>query len=44
MSSKDSKETRKLNTKSLNVEIVMGSKTDEIIKELFQSFLQKYQE
>ena len=27
-----------------NVEIMMGSKTDEIIEELFKSFLQKYQE
>ena len=27
-----------------NVEIMMGSETDEIIEELFKSFLQKYQE
>ena len=31
-------------TKSNNVDIMMGSETDEIIKELFKSFLQKYQE
>ena len=30
--------------KSNNVEIMMGSETDEIIEELFKSFLQKYQE
>ena len=44
MSSKDSEETRTKHTKSHNVEIMMSSETDEIIKELFQSFLQKYQE
>ena len=33
-----------MNTKSNNVEIVMGSETDQIIEELFKSFLQKYQE
>ena len=27
-----------------NVEIMMGSETDEIIEDLFESFLQKYQE
>ena len=30
--------------KSNDVEIMMGSKADEIIEELFESFLQKYQE
>ena len=44
ISSKDSEETRTMRTKSNNVEIVMGSETDEIIEELFKSFFQKYQE
>ena len=44
MSSKDSEETRTMHTKSHNVEIMMGSETDKIIKELLKSFLQKYQE
>ena len=43
ISSKDSDETRTIHTKSNNVEIMMGSETDEIIEELFKSFLQKYQ-
>ena len=33
-----------MQTKSNNVEIMIGSETDEIIKELFESFSQKYQE
>ena len=44
ISSKDSDETRTMHTKSINVEIMMGSETDEIIDEVFKSFLQKYQE
>ena len=44
ISSKDSDETRTMHTKSNNVEIVMGSETDEIVEEIFESFLQKYQE
>ena len=44
ISSKDSDETRTMHTKSNNVEIMMGSETDEVIEELFESFLQKYQE
>ena len=44
ISSKDSDETRIMHTKSNNVEIMIGSETDEIIENLFQSFLQKYQE
>ena len=44
ISSKDSDETRTMHTKSNNVEIIMGSETDEIIKNLFESFLQKYEE
>ena len=44
ISSKDSDETRTMHTKSNNVEIMIGSETNEIIEELFESFLQKYQE
>ena len=44
ISSKDSDETCTMHAKSNNVEIMMGSETDEIIEELFKSFLQKYQE
>ena len=44
ISSKDSEETRTMHTKSNDVEIMMDSETDEIIEELFKSFLQKYQE
>ena len=44
ISSKDSDETRTMHTKSNNVEIMMGSETDEKIEDLFESFLQKYQE
>ena len=40
ISSKDSEETRNMSTKSDNVEIMMGSETDEIIEELFESLLQ----
>ena len=43
ISCKDSDETRTMHTKIFNVEIMMGSKTDEIIKDLFESFLQKYE-
>ena len=44
ISSKDSDETCTMHTKSNNTEIMMGSETDKIIEELFESFLQKYQE
>ena len=44
MSFKDSEETRTMHKKSHNLEIMMGSETEEIIKELFKSFFQKYQE
>ena len=44
VSSKDSDETRTMHTKSNNVEIMIGSETDEIIEDLSESFLQKYQE
>ena len=43
ISSKDSDETHTMHAKSNNVEIMIGSETDEIIKELFKSFLQRYQ-
>ena len=42
ISSKDSNETRTMHTKSHNIEIKMGSETDKIIKELFESFLPNY--
>ena len=44
LSSKDSDETRTMHTKSNNVEIVIGSETNEIMKDLFVSVLQRYQE
>ena len=44
ISSKGSEEACTMYTKSNNVEIMMGSETDEIMEELFKSFLQKYQE
>ena len=44
ISSKDSDDTRTMHAKSNNKEIMMGSETDEIIEELFKSFLQIYQE
>ena len=43
-SSKDSDESRTMHTKTNNVEIMVGSETDEIIENLFESFLQIYQE
>ena len=43
-SSKYSDETRTTHTKSDNIEIILGSETDEIIEELFETLLQKYQE
>ena len=44
ISSKHSDEIRTIHAKSNNVEIMIGSETDEIIKELFKYFLQRYQE
>ena len=44
ISSKDFDETGTMHTKINNVEIMIGSETDEIIKNLFESFLQKYQD
>ena len=40
----DSNETRVMHTRSNNEEFMNGSDTDEIIKELFKSLLQRYQE
>ena len=39
-----SDETRVMHTKSINEEFMNGGDTDEIIKELFKSLLQRYQE
>ena len=44
VSSKDSDETRNMQTKSNNIEIVLGGETDEIIEEFFKYLLQRYQE
>ena len=44
ISSRDSDEIRTMYTKSNDIEIIMGNVTDEIIEELFESLLQKYQE
>ena len=44
ISSKDSDETRTMQTKRNNVETMISSETNETIKDLFESFLQKYQE
>ena len=44
ISSKDAREARNMHTKSDNIEIMMGSETDDIIGELFKSLFQKYQE
>ena len=41
---KDSDEIRTMHKKSNNIEIMMGNETDEIIEELFEFLLQKYQE
>ena len=40
----DSDETRIMHTKSNNMEIMIGSDTNEVIEELFESLLRKYQE
>ena len=44
ISSLDTGKFRIMNSKSDNVEIMMGIETDDIINELFESFLKKYQE
>ena len=43
ISSKDSGETCNMHTKSDSIEIMVSSETDDIIDELFESLLQKYQ-
>ena len=40
----DSDETRIMHTKSDNTEIMIGSDTNEVVKELLKSLLQRYQE
>ena len=42
-SSIDSEEICTMHSKSDSIKIVMGSETDETIKDLFNSFLQRYQ-
>ena len=42
ISSLDTDEFRIMSTKSNNVEIMMGTETDDIINELFKSFLEKH--
>ena len=44
ISSKDFNETCNMHTKSNNIEVTMGSETDDIVDELFESLLQKYLE
>ena len=44
ISSLDPREICTMDSKSDNIEISMGNKTDDIIKELCKSFLEKYQE
>ena len=40
----DSDKTRIMHTKSNNIEIMIGSDTNEVIEKLFKSLLQRYQE
>ena len=42
-SSNDSEEIRTMHSKSDNIKILIGNETDEIIKDLFDSLLQRYQ-
>ena len=44
ISSKDSDKTRIMYIKSNNIEIMIGSDTNEVIKELLKPLLQRYQE
>ena len=44
ISSKDTDESHTMHKRSNIAEIMMGSETDEIIEDLFETFLQKYQE
>ena len=43
ISSRDSDEILIMDTKSHNIEIMIGNEINEIIEELFESLLQKYQ-
>ena len=43
-SKKNSDETCTMRTKSGNIGVIMGSETHEVIKELFKSLSQRYQE
>ena len=43
-SSLDTREFRIMHSKSDNSKIMMGIETDDVINELFESFLKKYQE
>ena len=43
-SSKDSEETNIMYSKSDNIKVMMGNETDEVTEDLFDSFLQRYQE
>ena len=43
ISSKDSGETRTMHNKSRNIEIMMGSETNDIFEELSESLLLNYQ-
>ena len=40
---KDSEETRSMYPKGRNIDITKGDETDQIIKELFESLLQNFQ-
>ena len=44
VSSKHSDVIRTMHAKSVNTDVLMGSETNEIIEEHFESLLQKYQE
>ena len=42
ISSKDSDEARTTHTESDNIEIMVGSETDEIMEEILETLLQRY--
>ena len=44
VSSLDPEEIRVMNSKSDNIEIMMGIETDDIVKKNFESFLKRYQQ
>ena len=44
ISSLDTRELRMMHSKSDNVKIMAGIETDDIINELFESFLKRYQD